>query len=812
MSRKPVRALLCFVAALILVSCTDKEIAYRSQRRWIKHTVAVVAPMGEEIGKARLDRTAKWFLENFREAQLHNSIAIDLQLEWYDESTENLEELSRELSTREDVIAIIGPFGNEALAAFAPACQRTLKPLIAPTTTSEDVIRRYAVTTSGLKINRDPFLWSLTESDVSFTGLMMSRHASLSKYYESILDKPYAAVFSPDDAYGLTFNYWAPFFALQQNIDLQQNIQYRGTEDLLSKLDTYRTVMDRQWMSASAIFCVAESARQIYEVARANRTAVMSDEFWSLLYDSNDPDDPENDRLWQLFKFGYPTYFATPGLYEEDLDAIGQRAWKILQGHEGFSPYADPSTGFEISYEVRFGSRPGFEECKFYDALMLAGFAACYVEHSEGVADNRSMNQAIIDITMNADDTQLGGAAWSTTSMEVYLKALEQRQLLHFIGASGEINFDRDTYTAATVTTYVHWQIMDGKILHRGYFGGLGSRTADANAFWLYLYNEQQARADFDAQTSGGKSVDYPALTDQYAVLVQGSCGFSNYRHQADVLSIYQVLRSGGFPDDHIILVLDRDMPSDENNPEPGIVRNAGDGPDLLGGSDSLPAAMIDYDSKDLSPADIADILTGAGSSRLHTVLPQDSGANVFLFWSGHGSSMAYGGADEFCWRDFPSGSGFGAELLKETVSRMKFRKQLLCVEPCYGEAVIRSVDGIPGVLAISGASEAEMSWADHWNSASHFWMCDRFSLNLAEYLAGNPKSTFRDLFLYCAAHTLGSHARIVGAGGYGNLNIESPREFVRYGLTSKFPWQGAELANDHAESVHEEREVRHAL
>lgn len=771
--------MLCLMLGLILTSCSDKGVI-QSQRRWIKHTVAIVAPVEDGITKVRLERTATWFLENFRQAQLHNSTAIDLHLEWYDESSEDLVKLSRELSGREDVLAVIGPFGNEALADFAPACQRTGKPLIAPTASSEDIIRRYAVTTSGMRINRDPFLWSLTESDVSFTGLIMSRYASLSKYYGEIIDSPRAAFFSPEDAYGMTFNYWAPFYSLQVDIDLQQNIQYRNTDDLLSKLDTYRKIMDGQGKAKSAIFCVVETARQMYEVARSNRIAAMDDDFWSLLHDSDDPDDPANDEEWQMFKSSYRTYFATPGLCEEELDAIGPRSWKILQGHEGFSPYADPSTGFELSYEVRFGTKPGFEECKFYDALMLAGFAACYVEHMGNGVDNKSVNQAIINIAMNSDSSELGGAAWNVTSMEVYLNALEQGRLLHFIGASGEINFDKDTYTAATATTYVHWQVLDGKIHHRNYFGGSGIRTADANASWLYLYNEQQAGADFDTQAEGGAAMNYPALTDQYAVLVQGSSGYSNYRHQADVLGIYQMLRSGGFPDDHIILVLDKDMALDENNPDRGVVRNAEDGPDLFGGTDRLPAATVDYDSKDFSPADIANILLGKRSERLQTVLPQDAGTNVLLFWSGHGDSVSNGGADEFCWRDEPPGNGFGSGLLKETVSTMKFRKLLICAEPCYGEGVIRAVEGIPGVLAISGASANEMSWADHWNSDARLWMCDRFSLNLIEHLTQNPESNFRDLFLYCAAHTLGSHAKIVGAASYGNLYLEGPGEFIR--------------------------------
>ncbi len=546
MSRMTKHILPWLFFALFLLSCNREAVELRSQRSWTRRTVAVVAPLGDEILKNRLERTAVWFLENFREAQLHNALAIDLRLEWYDESSEDLVKLSRILSGREDLIAVIGPFGNENLASFAPACKRTGKPLIAPTATSEDVIRPYAVTTSGMSINRDPFLWSLTESDVSFTGLLMSRFASLSKYYDELIDSPAAAFFSPDDSYGMTFNYWAPFYSLQQGISLQQNLLYGSGEELLSEFDSYRKVMDAQGTAGSSIFCVAEDALGMYEVARANRIAVMDGEFWDLLHDSKDPDDPENDRYWQIFKSSYLTYFAIPGFYEENLDAIGPRSWKILQGYEGFSPYADPSTGFELSYEVRFGVKPGFAECKFYDALMLAGFAACYLEHTAGSMENRSVNDAIITLTMEADGAELGGPAWNATSMEVYLNALEQGRLLHFIGASGEISFDKDTFTAATATTYVHWQVMDGKILHRGYFGGSGSRTADASAAWMYLYNEQQARADFDSQAGSGTALNYPPMTDQYAVLVQGSSGFGNYRHQADVLSVYQMLRSGG--------------------------------------------------------------------------------------------------------------------------------------------------------------------------------------------------------------------------------------------------------------------------
>ena len=822
-----VRCKMLLCAALFTIHCSlftscrqeDDRTETVAARHWVEKTVAVVAPIGDAATKARLERTASWFLENFREAQMHDTLAIDLKIAWYDELSANLAELSTRLASDSTVIAVIGPFSNEGVAEFAPACMKTQKPLIAPTATSEDVIRRYAVTTSGQSTNQSPFLWSLTETDVNFTGLLMSGFATESKYYEyqykdiledDELTDATCGVFTPDDAYGMTFNYWAPFYAQEVGITLQRNRQFGSSASLLSLLGEYRPVMRESPFVRSAIFCAVETAQQMYDVVRDNRKAMLDDPQLADMLPSTDPDDPANDQFWQLFNATYQTYFAFSGLSEDALAALGPRGTKILQGTEGFSPYADPGTGFELSYKTRFSQLPTFAECKFYDALMLAAFAASYIEHSTlniehsssdtaGAANvqssmfnvqsssfNVQFNQAIIAITSGSAAAPMGGSAWDATAMEIYLSALERGQLLHFIGASGEIAFDRDTYTAATTTTYVRWQIIDDQIVHRQYFGTTGGRTTDANAAWLYLYNEHQASADFMEQASGGTDhhFAYPALTDQYAVLVQGSDGFINYRHQADVLNIYQALRRGGYPDDHIILITDATMAAQSRNPEPGVIRTAPNGPDLLSGTTAgsgLPAAIVDYDSRDLSASDIADILAGRASARLPIVLPQGEGHNVLFYWSGHGRSQSQGGADEFVWRDTRAGQGFTASMLRETAEQMQFRKLCIAAEPCYGERVIRAVEGIPGVLAMSGASAAEQSWADHWNNDARIWMCDRFSLNLVTCLTDNPQSSFRDLFLYCAQHTLGSHAKIVNAANYGNLFTTGPAEFIRY-------------------------------
>ena len=50
---------------------------------------------------------------------------------------------------------------------------------------------------------------------------------------------------------------------------------------------------------------------------------------------------------------------------------------------------------------------------------------------------------------------------------------------------------------------------------------------------------------------------------DHWAVLVAGSNGFWNYRHQADICHAYQVLLKNGFPASNIIVMAYDDIAND---------------------------------------------------------------------------------------------------------------------------------------------------------------------------------------------------------------------------------------------------------
>jgi glycosylphosphatidylinositol transamidase (GPIT) subunit GPI8 len=60
-----------------------------------------------------------------------------------------------------------------------------------------------------------------------------------------------------------------------------------------------------------------------------------------------------------------------------------------------------------------------------------------------------------------------------------------------------------------------------------------------------------------------------------WVVLVAGSNGYWNYRHQADVCHAYQIVHKHGIPDENIIVMMYDDIANNRENPEKGqVMRN----------------------------------------------------------------------------------------------------------------------------------------------------------------------------------------------------------------------------------------------
>ena len=138
--------------------------------------------------------------------------------------------------------------------------------------------------------------------------------------------------------------------------------------------------------------------------------------------------------------------------------------------------------------------------------------------------------------------------------------------------------------------------------------------------------------------------------TSNWAVLVDASRYWFNYRHIANTLSLYRTVKRLGIPDSNIILMLADDVSCSPRNSFPASVfGNANHRANLYG--DNIE---VDYRGYEVTPENLLRVLTDRhlpGTPRSKRLLT-DAGSNVFLYITGHGGELPVGG-----WQTTPPNS-----------------------------------------------------------------------------------------------------------------------------------------------------------
>lgn len=218
---------------------------------------------------------------------------------------------------------------------------------------------------------------------------------------------------------------------------------------------------------------------------------------------------------------------------------------------------------------------------------------------------------------------------------------------------------------------------------------------------------------------------------EHWAVIVAGSNGYNNYRHQADACHAYQIMRSKGIAADHIIVMAYDDVANNPQNPFPGKLFNK---PTASGveGVDVYEGCNIDYKGQDVNIANFVGVLTGTASGRS---LKSTSEDNVFINFVDHG------GPGLIC---FP---GFVEEMhkvqLQQTLQTMSdtnmFHKLSFYLETCESGSMFEGLN-IPNVYAVSAANPTQSSFGAYCGrSASvdgksiNSCLGDLFSINWME-------------------------------------------------------------------------------
>lgn len=256
---------------------------------------------------------------------------------------------------------------------------------------------------------------------------------------------------------------------------------------------------------------------------------------------------------------------------------------------------------------------------------------------------------------------------------------------------------------------------------------------------------------------------------DHWAVLVAGSNGYWNYRHQADICHAYHILKQRGIPEEQIIVFAYDDIASNSQNPFPGKLFNKIDGDDVYEG------CKIDYRGADINPQKFLQVLKGEGNGK---VLQSNSNSRVFINFSDHGAPGLIA---------FPRGELYAKDLhetLKEMHSLQMYSEMVIYIEACHSGSMFEDIlkDNL-NVYATTASNAGESSWAyycppdDTINGVS-IGSClgDEYSIHWMEDTDQSEKCshTLKDQFEIVRQATKNSHVQEFGTLAFKNSAIDN--------------------------------------
>ncbi|KAL1978297.1 hypothetical protein VTN31DRAFT_1156 [Thermomyces dupontii] len=232
--------------------------------------------------------------------------------------------------------------------------------------------------------------------------------------------------------------------------------------------------------------------------------------------------------------------------------------------------------------------------------------------------------------------------------------------------------------------------------------------------------------------------------TSNWAVLVSTSRFWFNYRHMANVLSLYRTVKRLGIPDSQIILMLPDDMACNPRNAFPGTVySNADRAVDLYGEN-----IEVDYRGYEVTVENFIRLLTDRldedvpRSKRLNT----DAGSNVLVYMTGHGG-------DQFL--KFQDAEEIGAWDLADAFGQMwekkRYHELLFMIDTCQANTMYTHFYS-PNIIATGSSELDQSSYSHHADTDVGVAVIDRWTYYVLEFLENHvknasSKATLGDLF-----------------------------------------------------------------
>jgi legumain len=258
------------------------------------------------------------------------------------------------------------------------------------------------------------------------------------------------------------------------------------------------------------------------------------------------------------------------------------------------------------------------------------------------------------------------------------------------------------------------------------------------------------------------------AYAKDWAVIVAGSNGYYNYRHQSDACHAFQIVKSGGIAPENIIIMQYDDIANNPQNPSKGKLFNKPT-PKGTPGVDVYGGCQKDYTGNDVTADNFINILTGnqAGVPQGHKVLKSNANDNVFVFFTDHGGTGIIA---------FPVGAYLQAGRLNDAIKFMNqkkmYSKLVFYLEACESGSMFENIlpDNI-NVYVTTASNAEESSWGcycppDDVVNGVEYGSClgDLYSVNWMENVDSMGRAvTLQDQFEIVKKLTTESHVMQYG-------------------------------------------------
>ncbi|KUJ16660.1 uncharacterized protein LY89DRAFT_684767 [Mollisia scopiformis] len=232
--------------------------------------------------------------------------------------------------------------------------------------------------------------------------------------------------------------------------------------------------------------------------------------------------------------------------------------------------------------------------------------------------------------------------------------------------------------------------------------------------------------------------------TSNWAVLVSTSRFWFNYRHLANVLSLYRTVKRLGIPDSQIILMLPDDMACNPRNAFPGTVySNADRAVDLYG--DNIE---VDYRGYEVTVENFIRLLTdrmGEEMPRSKRLLTDDR-SNILVYMTGHGGNefLKFQDAEEISAFDL-------ADAFEQMWEKKRYHEILFMIDTCQANTMYSKFYS-PNIIATGSSEIDQSSYSHHADNDVGVAVIDRYTyynLDFLETQVREPSSkmTLGDLF-----------------------------------------------------------------